>query len=256
MEDLESFPQVRRIKLPKPAFAQEGTGTGEVDSEIYREVGREVLEERLEPVAWARALAESKGSREDALSHYVRYRMEGLSREKERARNRESMMAQRMAGNFRDFNSEPINYHPPYAEERGPMKLVEVLFWHTVAVVGVVGCLLALGLVWPQLGVHLSWGMSLGIALFMQAIPIAGWLFGRRAEYTLPYAKVARMAAVIAMLSSVVFGVKLLANPSNSGGLGLYQKEVREKLNIVKFPSQREKVSGRENGEAVELAER
>lgn len=244
----------RRTKLPTPALELEDSK--DLDSDIYREVGREVLEERLEPVAWARALGESKGSREDALSNYVRYRTKGLRRERDRALNRESVMAQRMVGNFRDFNSEPISYHAPYTEERGVMKFVEAFFWHTIAVVGTVGCLLAVGLVWPKLGVYLTWRMALGLTLFMQAIPIAAWWFGHRAEKTLSYERVARMAAILAISSSLLFGVKLLSHPFDTGGLGLYRKEVREASKLVQFPGEVETLAEEEDDQSLELAER
>lgn len=51
----------------------------EIDPEIAEWVGQEILADRLEPAAWARALAISIGSREDALAAYARIRMRQLT---------------------------------------------------------------------------------------------------------------------------------------------------------------------------------
>jgi hypothetical protein len=50
-------------------------------SEAARAVGREVLELRLDPAAWATALSASGGNRQKALSHYARIRIESLERQ-------------------------------------------------------------------------------------------------------------------------------------------------------------------------------
>ena len=48
--------------------------------EIADQVGREILESRLDPGAWAAALAASEGNRQKALSRYARIRMESLEK--------------------------------------------------------------------------------------------------------------------------------------------------------------------------------
>ena len=42
--------------------------------EVAEQVGREILESRLDPGAWAIALAESKGRKQEALAAYTRIR--------------------------------------------------------------------------------------------------------------------------------------------------------------------------------------
>ena len=54
-----------------------------MDPEIAEQVGQEILKDRLEPAAWASALATSGGKRQDALAAYARIRMQQLA-----ARNR------------------------------------------------------------------------------------------------------------------------------------------------------------------------
>lgn len=48
---------------------------------IAEKVGREILESQLDPAAWAAALSESEGNREQALSLYARLRMRFLEQQ-------------------------------------------------------------------------------------------------------------------------------------------------------------------------------
>jgi hypothetical protein len=51
----------------------------EIDPEIAELVGQEILRDRLEPAAWARALAASGGRKQDALAAYARIRMQQVA---------------------------------------------------------------------------------------------------------------------------------------------------------------------------------
>ncbi|MEK7949124.1 hypothetical protein [Luteolibacter soli] len=51
----------------------------EIDPEIAEQVGQEILRDRLEPAAWARALASSGGRKQDALAAYARIRMQQVA---------------------------------------------------------------------------------------------------------------------------------------------------------------------------------
>lgn len=51
-------------------------------SEVAEQVGREILEARLEPGAWATALYESDGKRQDALAVYTRLRVRQLTKQR------------------------------------------------------------------------------------------------------------------------------------------------------------------------------
>ena len=227
----------------------------EAYGEIYRQVGKEILDQRLEPAAWARALAECGGTRDEALTHYVRHRAEILLAARDRQVPKVKSFESRRLGNFRDFHSLPIVTYSPYGQS-GPMSLVDALFWHTVAIVGMIGCLLALGLVWPGLGFQLSWKVALAVVLAMQVIPIVGWWFGQRADRTLSYSRVTQMAAMIAMISSVMIGVRVLSTPSESGKMGLYREEVRNRAGLVRFPGRTGDSSGQGAEDGVVVAER
>ena len=65
-----SFTQETAIRVQTTADAQ---------SAVAKTVGREILESRLDPAAWATALSEGGGNRQKALSHYARIRMESLA---------------------------------------------------------------------------------------------------------------------------------------------------------------------------------
>jgi len=51
----------------------------EIDPEIAELVGQEILRERLQPAAWARALAAGGGRKQEALATYARIRMEQVA---------------------------------------------------------------------------------------------------------------------------------------------------------------------------------
>jgi hypothetical protein len=259
-EEKEELKPERSVRLPNrvwpksevPVLADVKAGRAAVSSEIYHRVGKEVLEERLEPGAWAQALADSEGSRDEALSHYVRYRAEGLQQNKQRQVMRGTEVEQRKVDSFRDFQAEPIARHS-LEGERGAASVVDALFWHAVAVVGMIGCLLAVGLLWPRLGFQPTWEVAVTVVLVMQVIPLAAWWFGRRSDQLLSYAQVTRMAAMVAMISSTGIGVLLLANPSDSAGLGLYRKEVIKQGRLVQFPGKTEPIAEEESeGSVVE----
>src|SRR5210317_1166532 len=57
---------------------------------VLRQVGMEVLRQDLEPAAWARALVEGSGSRDNTLSHYARIRVEALSDQERERQGRKS----------------------------------------------------------------------------------------------------------------------------------------------------------------------
>lgn len=63
---------------PSPQGAGELHEGGDL-SKLAEQVGREILESRLEPGAWARALYQSGGKRHEALGHYTRIRIHDLS---------------------------------------------------------------------------------------------------------------------------------------------------------------------------------
>jgi hypothetical protein len=64
------------------AFVAKDTNTLITVSEVAERVGREILESSLEPGAWATALYECEGRREDALAVYTRLRVRQLMKQR------------------------------------------------------------------------------------------------------------------------------------------------------------------------------
>ncbi|RYD20463.1 MAG: hypothetical protein EOP88_14970 [Verrucomicrobiaceae bacterium] len=65
-----------------PAPAGRDSNTLVTVSEVAEQVGREILESRLEPGAWATALYECDGKRQDALAVYTRLRVRQLTKQR------------------------------------------------------------------------------------------------------------------------------------------------------------------------------
>lgn len=65
-----------------PATAGRDSNTLVTVSEVAEQVGREILESRLEPGAWATALYECDGKRQDALAVYTRLRVRQLTKQR------------------------------------------------------------------------------------------------------------------------------------------------------------------------------
>lgn len=186
--------------------------------EALRQVGMEVLRKDLDPAAWAQALVESRGSRDDAMASYAKFRLQALVEEQGERQGKKVHLEERRRQSFRDFREVPVM--PP--EEAPGQRLhgfMDALFWHFVAMVGMLGCLLAAGLLWPSLKLNLGWQVVLLVVAGMQLIPLLGWYAGRGVRGAVSYAQAAQMAACLAMIGSMWFGLKLVQKPPREAGL-------------------------------------
>jgi hypothetical protein len=66
----------------KPAKAGKDSSTLVTVTEVAEQVGREILDSRLEPGAWATALYECGGRRQEALAMYARLRVRKLTKQR------------------------------------------------------------------------------------------------------------------------------------------------------------------------------
>ncbi|MCU0749370.1 MAG: hypothetical protein MUF13_07480 [Akkermansiaceae bacterium] len=66
----------------KPANAGKESNALVTVTEVAEQVGREILESKLEPGAWATALYESGGKRQEALALYARLRVRKLTKQR------------------------------------------------------------------------------------------------------------------------------------------------------------------------------
>jgi hypothetical protein len=227
------------------------TESGAGSPQLLRQVGMEVLREQLDPAAWAQALVESQGSRDDAISHYARFRLESLAEEAGERSGKKKNLEVRRRKSFRDYRSVP---HLPPGElaERSAVSFVDALFWHLVAMVGMMGCAMAAGLLWPALQSSLSWLALVLAVVVMQLIPAAGWWAGRGVLHGVTYAQAAQMAACLAMLGSLALGFNLLLMPSMEQSATLEQELQAEERLYAFAQSAREKTPALEQEPARE----
>jgi hypothetical protein len=73
---------------PSPAAEISSTTDTTVDPLVAAKVGEEILENRLDPAAWATALSASGGRRQEALAAYARIRIERLSKHQKRSQEK------------------------------------------------------------------------------------------------------------------------------------------------------------------------
>lgn len=180
-----------------------------VSSTVLRQVGLEVLRQDLEPAAWAQALVEGSGTRDDTLSHYARVRVEALTEQERERQNRKSDFESRRRSSFQDMDSVPVAEAGSVVRRR-VMGCVDAVFWHVVAMVAGVGTLVAANLLWPGLHLKLSWQFLVLAVVAMQLIPFVGWRAGRGGRKGVTYSQASQIAACLAMLGSVGMGLGLL----------------------------------------------
>lgn len=212
----------------------------------------EVLRDQLDPVAWAQALVESQGSRDEALSCYARVRLSSLTEEETEQSGKKTNLEERRRESFRDFESVPV-LPPGDVEERSLISLVDALFWHVVAMVGMMGCVLAAGLLWPVLKLNFSWQVLIVVVMSLQVIPVAGWWAGRGGARAVSYAQAVQMAGCLAMIGSLVLGCSMLFESSLEESPGFVQGPPMNEQNLV---LEREALKGVSTGDVESAAPR
>jgi len=177
--------------------------------EALRQVGKEVLSSELDPETWAQALAECRGTHEDALALYARIRAENITKAHHCQKERVKELEDRRVESFRDFRSMPLSSRGP-SEARGVSGWIDSVFWHVLAVVGLSGCLLATQILWPGLLGHIEDGTLILAVLAMQMIPVVAWWAGSGRRGGVTYPGIAQLTACVALFGSVALSVELL----------------------------------------------
>ncbi len=77
-----------KVISQSPKMNAPSTHEDSVDPEIAALVGQEILENRLDPSAWATALSASGGKRQEALAAYARIRIQRLSAHRQLSREK------------------------------------------------------------------------------------------------------------------------------------------------------------------------
>ena len=193
----ESLPERRR-----PAV--------EAGAATFKRIGEEVLSAELDPAAWAQALAECRGTRDDALALYARIRSEDIKRTESERKGKVVELETRRMGSFRDFSSVPV-FHKPQPYEAGLPGIVDSVFWHVLAGVGMTGCFLAARILWPG-ALRATPDHILYLAVvFMQLIPLVAWWSSRGTRRAPTYSSTTQMTACVSLVGSVILCVQLLA---------------------------------------------
>ncbi len=138
-----------------PASAGRDSNTLITVSEVAEQVGREILESQMEPGAWATALYESEGRREDALALYTRLRIRRLSKQRRvrlaKVRSFESRRLLNCMGDqaTRESLAKTIQEMLGNAKSRGkPMNFMKPrlsIVWLAVLYFGTAGTVASLG---------------------------------------------------------------------------------------------------------------
>ncbi|OYV07096.1 MAG: hypothetical protein CFE26_02795 [Verrucomicrobiales bacterium VVV1] len=82
-----------------------------LDPSLSNLVGNEILEGRLQPAVWAMALASSNGTRDEAVTHYARLRLQSLSEDSQLRKQKQDALEFRRSSGFQKLPPEP----PPQA---------------------------------------------------------------------------------------------------------------------------------------------
>lgn len=220
------------VEAKKEVEVEEGSSKAdraEVSEGVYRRVGKEVLSGDLNPVCWARALTESGGTQDEALVLYARLRTEELTRQVEPQVTKSKKLECRVARAYRETTDVPPLAPIDFQAKGGLGRAMDAIFWHCVAVIAALGCLMAAQIVWPELRGHLTVNRVVMIIAAFQLFPIIAWVSaGRNGFYAaINYAEAAHISACVAILASVGFGGYLLVakqsasvdlNPEKSPG--------------------------------------
>ncbi len=82
-----------------------------LDPVLSNLVGNEILDGRLQPAVWAMALANSNGTRDEAVTHYARLRLQSLSEDSQLRKQKQDALESRRSSGFQKLPPEP----PPKA---------------------------------------------------------------------------------------------------------------------------------------------
>jgi hypothetical protein len=209
-----------KVNVPRLEMSQD---TADRKAGIAELVGLEILESRFEPGAWATALAESDGKKQEALAIYARIRIEQLNaRSKRLTEKRDRLEARRLvhclgreAGKLKAIRTVQDLLRGPQSAVKANLPKPKlsvlwlfVLMLGSASFVGTAGRLLAPSL--PHNMVHsLSWIaamsalLSLGVALALWIMLPKSWI---RSGWNLGLLTLCN----IACLASLLIGTKLI----------------------------------------------
>lgn len=137
-----------------PATAGKDSNSLVTVSEVAEQVGREILESQLEPGAWATALYECEGKRQDALALYTRLRIRRLTRQRRvRLTKIRSFESRRIAHCMGDHSAretiartiQAMLGNPHRSKSANYLKPKLSIIWLAILFVGTAGTVSSLG---------------------------------------------------------------------------------------------------------------
>ncbi len=94
-------------RTPKRSKVAAKKVLSKLDHTLSSTVGKEIMHGDMNPATWAMALAYSNGSRDHAITHYARLRLEDLSEIAEFKNNKEAALEARRRSTFRKAPTPP-----------------------------------------------------------------------------------------------------------------------------------------------------
>lgn len=206
-------------------FYREDSGRDEppmiTSTEVAEQVGREILEGRLEPAAWAAALVEAGGKRREALAAYTRIRARKLG-ELHRVQHQRDMSldVRRVAkcmGDTEARNELARSIQELIESERrdGPLNYIKPklsVLWMTILFVGSTGTAALLGRLFagrlPDIAQAAPFAPALGLLVVLCAVALR---FGLPKRWVMLGWNSGMVAACnIVCLSSLLLGAKMI----------------------------------------------
>jgi hypothetical protein len=206
---MKLFAAIRPPEKPVP-------GRRAIEPEVAEQVGQEILHQRLEPAAWATALAASGGRRQDALAAYARIRIDQLSSQRRlRHAKSRSFEARRLTN---CLGIKTVQDLLQRSNRGGQLNLIKPrlsFVWLFILLVGSAGSVASLGrLLGGQVPDRIA-GMLPLVALLGGVLAVAGMLALRtllpKRWVMLGWNSGLLAACTVACFGSLCLGAKLIA---------------------------------------------
>jgi hypothetical protein len=221
----------------EPAAAADGSP--DIDAEVARQVGLEILEGRYEPAAWASALAESGGRHQQAVAAYARIRMRRLEPFSQRRHAKTESLEARRLRNCLGAPAKPSVAMSVRELLRGrkPLQTLNLFkprlsrLWLTILLLGTAGTVAGLGRLASQMMPdHVS--SSLPVICLMSAVITCGvamllWNLLPKRWILIGWNTCMIAACNILCLGSLALGAKVISKTVRSGGVTVsYQQRI------------------------------
>jgi hypothetical protein len=207
-----------------PAAETLSVADATVDPNVAAKVGEEILENRLDPAAWATALAASGGRRQEALAAYARIRIQRLSSHQQRSQEKvKSFESRRVSKCFGVKSVKDLlqRAHPHrqlnFLKPQMSIMLMVILFMGSAGCVGALGRLFNSSLPSALESILPLVAVLAGLAMVAAAMSLRFFLPKR--WIMLGWNTGLLCACSAACFGSLLGGVKLIARAAPMGSL-------------------------------------